>query len=141
MPFRLLLLTLWLTAAAFLQAAPDKPSTPAVKDEIVSVVDAQLQAFRAGDFAKAYSFAAIDIRNSFPLEKFEQMVRQGYGPISKSRKSEFGICLDDGDQAVLNVTVEGADGTRTQYQYYLVKEEKGWRISAVKDMAAGASRA
>lgn len=141
MRLRLLCTALWLTLASLLPAAPDQPSTPAVKAEIVATVEAQLQAFRAGDWTRAYSFAAIDIRNSFPAEKFEQMVKQAYGPIAKSRKAEFGLCLDDGDQGVLNVTVEGADGQRTQYQYYLVKEQKGWRISGVRDLAAGSSRA
>lgn len=141
MPARLLLLALWLTCASVLSAAPEQPSTPAVKAEIVALVEAQLQAFRAGDWEKAYSYAAIDIRNAFPPERFAQMVKSAYGPIAKSRKAEFGVCLDDGDQGELNVTVEGADGQRNLYQYYLVKEQKGWRISGVKDLASGAGKA
>lgn len=131
---RILSLLLLLAFQPALSANPETKSTPAVKAEIVSTVDSQLQAFREGDFAKAYSFAAIDIRNQFPLERFEQMVRQGYPAIAKSRKADFGLCFDDGDQAVLNVTIEGADGTRKEFQYKLVKEQKGWRIQGVQDL-------
>lgn len=138
---RLLALLLFLAAALPLPAAPDQPSVAAVRAEITTVVEGQLAAFRANDIARAYTFAAIDIRNMFPLEQFEKMVKGSYPVIAKSKSAEFGICLDDGDQAVVNVTIEGTDGTRKQFQYSLVKEEKGWRISGVADLASQGSRA
>lgn len=102
-----------------------------MKAEITAVIESQLAAFRSGDFAGAYLFAAESIRAMFPAPQFEQMVRQAYPLIANSRRIDFGLCLDDGHDAVVNVTVEGAEGGQKEYQYTLTKEERGWRITGV----------
>jgi|SRR5450432_279065 hypothetical protein len=114
-------------------AAELEPSNPPVKAEITAVIEAQLAAFRAGDFDKAYSFASSPIREMFPLSEFQNMVKTGYPIIATSVKADFGICLDNGSEASVFVHVEARDGTSKDYQYGLVHEPSGWRITGVTE--------
>jgi hypothetical protein len=43
---------------------------------------AQLEAFRQGDFDRAYTYASVVIREQFGREAFERMVRLGYPQIA-----------------------------------------------------------
>lgn len=121
-------------------AAELEPSKPPVKAEITAVIEAQLAAFRAGDFDQAYTFAASPIREMFPLTEFQQMVKTGYPIIVTSVKAEFGICLDNGTEASVFVHVESKDGTSKDYQYGLVREPSGWRITGVTEPEARGTR-
>jgi len=114
-------------------AAGLEPSEASVKSEITAVIEAQLAAFRAGDFDKAYSFASSPIREKFPLAEFSQMVKTGYPIIATSVKADFGICLDNGVEASIFVHVEAKDGSSKDYQYGLVRERGGWRITGVTE--------
>ena len=114
-------------------AAELEPSQPPVKAEITAVIEAQLAAFRAGDFDKAYSFASSPIRERFPLAEFQNMVRTGYPLIAASVRADFGICLDNGVEASIFVHIEARDGTSKDYQYGLVHERDGWRITGVTE--------
>ena len=76
------------------------PSSDAVKKELTSVIDGQLAAFRAGDFAQAYTFAAAEIRGMFPVGVFETMVKSGYPLIAHSAKAQYGLAFDTGAEAL-----------------------------------------
>jgi hypothetical protein len=121
-------------------AAELEPSNPPVKAEITAVIEAQLAAFRVGDFDKAYTFAASPIREMFPVAEFQNMVKTGYPIIASSVKADFGICLDNGSEASVFVHVEAKDGTSKNYQYGLVREPGGWRITGVTEPEARGSR-
>ena len=131
-----------LAFATFVRAAPPEleASKPPVKTEIVAVIEGQLAAFRAGDFGTAYSFASQPIREMFPLAEFRNMVSAGYPIIAASVKAEFGICLDNGSEASVFVRLEGADGKSKEYQYGLVREPGGWRITGVTEPEARGTR-
>ena len=105
-----------------------------MKQELTAVIDAQLAAFRANDYPKAYTFAAESIQGMFSRERFEEMVRTAYPAIAGSAKAEYGLAFDTGEEAVINVTVENADGQRAQYQYLLKKEDGAWRINGVSEV-------
>ncbi len=109
-------------------------STDPVKQELSRVIDAQLAAFRANDYAKAYTFAAGAIQEMFAVGSFEEMVKSGYPLIAHAAKVEYGLAFDTGEEAVINVTVEGSDGRRVQYQYLLKKEGGAWKISGVGEL-------
>ncbi len=110
------------------------PSTAPVKQELSAVIDAQLAAFRANDYPKAYTFAAGAIQGMFSKERFEDMVKTAYPSIARSAKAEYGLAFDTGEEAVINVVVEGADGERAQYQYLLKKEDGAWKINGVSEV-------
>ena len=106
-------------------------SSEPVKQELTAVIDGQLAAFRAGDYPKAYTFAAGGIKEMFAVENFEMMVKTAYPLIAGSAKAEYGLAFDTGEDAVVNVTVEDAKGQRAQYQYTLSKEKGAWKITGV----------
>lgn len=125
--------------AAFGEAPPADslhPSTDKLKQDITTVIDSQLAAFRADDYAKAYTFAAADIQGKFGLPEFEQMVKSGFPVIAHSASAEYGLAFDTGDEAVINVRVQNAEKESVQYQYILKKENGIWKINGVLPLKA-----
>ena len=111
-------------------------SSDALKKELSTVIEAQLAAFRADDYPKAYTFAAAEIKGIFPASDFEKMVRTNYPVIAKSTSTEYGVAFDTGDEAVVNVRIENAEKKSVEYQYLLKKEADGWKISGVTEAKA-----
>jgi len=128
-----LLSVLLLAFAAGLLAQGEPPASKAVvRKAIVATIEGQLAAFRAGDTAKALTFAAAAFRQNVKAGDFAKMVRDGYPEIWNNARAEFGLVRDDGSQALVNVQVFAKDKSSASYDYVLVKEEDGvWRIGAV----------
>lgn len=108
-------------------------SSPAVKTELTAVIDAQLAAFRKGDFRKAYTFAAREIQEMFGVADFELMVKSGYPVIASSARAEYGLTLDAGDEAVVTVSVQSGSQS-ISYQYHLKKQDGAWKIAGVSEV-------
>ena len=111
------------------------PCTADVKSELTNVIDAQLAAFRTDDYAKAYTFAATEIKGMFTQEDFEGMVRKSYPVIAHSTSVDYGMAFDTGEEAVIYVHVQNT-GTKAdgQFQYMLKKENGAWKISGVVEV-------
>ena len=105
----LFLAFLLMAIAPLANAGETKPSTAAMKEQLQTVIRGQLEALRKGDYAGAYRFAAPGIREQFPLEAFETMVKSGYPVIAQNEDAVFGLTLDDGDKAVVNVRIVARD--------------------------------
>ena len=110
---------------------PLQPSNAAVKAALTKVISRQLAAFRANDFPKAYTFSASEIQKHFPVQIFEQMVRANYAPLLENVPPTFGITLDDGQQGVVFLELDGAQGPHV-FRYVLKLETGGWKISGVE---------
>ena len=103
-----------------------------VRDEVRAVVEVQLAALQAGDFATAYDFAAGGIRRQFDERLFTVMIKRGYAPLLRPDKADLGVVRDDGGgTAQIGVTVTDRQNRSTIYRYWLVKEGDAWRISGV----------
>lgn len=115
-----------------LHAAEDglHASRPAVKKEIVAVVEAQLGAFRQHDARAAYSYASTRLRAQKPLRVFTSIVRENYPEIWDNTRAEFGLAWDDGTAAKVLVHVFAKAGDAS-YDFMLAKERAGWRIEGV----------
>jgi hypothetical protein len=109
---------------------PLRASKPEVRDEVVATIEDQLAAFRANDVAKAYGFAAVDVRMQMPQRTFASVVRNNYPEIWASTRAEFGLVRDDGLHATVLVHVFGKE-SNTAYDYVLMKERSVWRIASV----------
>lgn len=120
------------TALAPVHAADSslRASKPELKKEIVTVIEGQLAAFRKGDAAKAYSYAASELRAQKPLKVFTAIVRENYPEIWANTRAEPGIVRDDGARATVTVQVYSKPGDAA-YDFTLVKEKAGWRIYGV----------
>jgi hypothetical protein len=108
-----------------------RPSSNMVKNELTAVIEEQLAAFRAGDYPRAYTLAAAEIKEMFPLSDFEEMVKTGYPVIAHSKRVVYGLALDGGDEAVITVRVQNAAGESAAYQYHLIKQGGRWKIGGV----------
>jgi hypothetical protein len=119
-------------AIGALRGAENTPraSKPEVRREIVTVVEAQLAAFRAGDLRKAHGYASAGLRAQKPLKVFTAIVQENYPEIWTNTRAEFGLVRDDGAEATLLVHVFGKDSDAA-YDYTLAKEPAGWRVAAV----------
>jgi hypothetical protein len=118
-------------AAREVPGPPVTLSDEAVRNELIQVIQGQLAAFRKNDYPRAYDFAATAIRNQVPLPAFERMVRTGFPVIARSSSAEFGVILDNGSDAVVNVGIVGEGGRVIHYRYFLRQELAGWKITGV----------
>jgi hypothetical protein len=109
-------------------------STAEVRRQVVGVVESRLVAFRAGDYARAYSFAALGVQQQFNLAAFERMVKDGYPIIAHWRAATFGEAQDNGREAVLLVSVQGRGGRTRFFRHLLVREANEWRINGVVEV-------
>lgn len=93
---------------------------------------AQLDAFRRGDFERAYGYASQDIRQQFGREAFERMVRLGYPQIAAPAT----VAVDGAERApngsvFLFLRIRGADGTGVEAVYEMVSENGRWAVNGV----------
>jgi Domain of unknown function (DUF4864) len=106
-------------------------SNDAIKGELTRVVESQLSAFRKDDYPKAYTFAGSKIHSEYSLPLFERMVKAGYPVIARSQSVQFGVILDNGEEAVVNLGILDNSGKIYHYQYFLKRERTGWKINGV----------
>ena len=107
----------------------------AAKTEPQTVIQNQIQAFRAGDDARAYSYAAPTISSYFPtVDSFMAMVKNGYSPVWQPLDFAFGRTKDIGPGLVAQeVLVTAKDGTSWKAIYSLIQMNDGsWKINGVQ---------
>ena len=101
------------------------------RSEFRRIISEQIEAFRADDGDRAYSLAAPTIHRLFPTpEIFMQMVRQGYKPVYRPQKFDFGETGDDSlGRPSQRVTIVGPDGKTYEALYSMEQQPDGsWRI-------------
>lgn len=102
------------------------------RKESRAVIEAQLEAFKQGDSAKAFSFATPNIQTMFgDPETFMQMVRKGYDVVVKPVNVRFVKFETDGMNALHAVQMIDRQKTLWNVYYVLQKRPDGsWRISS-----------
>lgn len=105
-------------------------SKPAVRKQVIAVIDAQLAAFRAQDPARAYSYVSVGLRRRMPVSVFAAVVRDNYPQIWTNTRAEYGIVRDNSAMAKVLVHVEGQTGPGA-YDFTLESENGQWRIRAM----------
>ncbi|WP_328794922.1 DUF4864 domain-containing protein [Jannaschia marina] len=125
----------WTTALALLLAATGMARADA--GAIRSVIDGQMDAFRADDFDTAFTFAAPNIRGLFGnAENFGVMVRRGYPMVWQPGTVEYlGTTEGRGlwQQEVL--ITDGFDRLH-KLRYSMVETADGWKIAGVQILEA-----
>jgi hypothetical protein len=98
------------------------------------VIGGQIEAFKAGDGAKAYSYAAPSIKQVFTtVDIFMNMVQTGYMPLYKPESYVFGKNALISGQVHQEVLVTDAQGKQWQAVYTLVRQDDGsWKVTGVK---------
>jgi len=135
--FRQKIWKLWLVvfaaglAAAFTTSMAQADEAKDRKDSR-AVIEAQLEAFKQGDSAKAFSYATPNIQTMFgDAETFMQMVREGYDVVVKPVTVRFVKFETDGMNALHAVQMIDRQKTLWNVYYVLEKRSDGtWRISS-----------
>jgi Domain of unknown function (DUF4864) len=120
---------------AFLTFAQAEDLAAADKSAIQETISGQLEAFKADDGVKAYSYAAPIVTGVFPtVEIFMGMVKRGYDPIYRNTKYGFGsVVTDNLGRPAQHVTITAADGKRYEAIYAMEKQKDGsWKIAGVQ---------
>lgn len=102
------------------------------KSAFQGIISGQIDAFRADDGPKAYSFAAPMIRQIFPTpDVFMNMVRKGYQPVYRPQSFRFGDAgFSASGRPIQKVTVVGPDGITYEAIYTMERQPDGtWQIS------------
>lgn len=112
------------------QEAPSSADASAIQ----TVIEAQINAFRSGDDAAAYSHAAPNIKQIFPtVDQFISMVKTGYMPLYNPETFVFGRNAVIGSEIHQEVIVTDEKGKQWQAVYTLRQQEDGsWKITSVK---------
>ncbi|MER8489150.1 DUF4864 domain-containing protein [Mesorhizobium australicum] len=92
-----------------------------------SVIDGQLKALIADNGAKAYSFAAPNVKQIFPtVDAFMNMVTNGYPPVRKPQSYAFGKVEQTGPGSIVQqVLIVGPDGKDYEAVYTLQQQPDG----------------
>jgi hypothetical protein len=92
-----------------------------------AVIDGQLKALLADDGAKAYSFAAPNVKQVFPtVDAFMNMVTNGYPPVRKPQSYAFGKVEQTGPGSIIQqVLIVGPDGKDYEAVYTLQQQPDG----------------
>jgi len=106
-------------------------SEDAREQELIRVIDSQLSALRGNDYTKAFYFADSNFKAQMNVRGFERMVKTGFPALVRSRSAVYGVIMDNGEQAVVNVGIKASSGKTLHFQYLLRKEKTGWKISGV----------
>ena len=104
---------------------------PADAEQFQRIISDQIAAFRADNGLAAYSYAAPAIKRIFPSpEVFMEMVRQGYRPVYRPRRFEFGDVTEEiKGRPTQQVTIIDENGKTWSALYVFERQPDGsWKI-------------
>ena len=108
---------------------------PAAADDaaVQGVISAQIEAFKADDFARAFTFASPTIQDVFRTpENFGAMVKNGYPMVWRPVELRYLEARVIAGQLWQKVLVKDAAGDRFLLDYRMINTAEGWRIDAVQ---------
>jgi hypothetical protein len=109
--------------------------SPAAAQEgpIQATILAQIEAFEADDFARAFTFASPNIHALFGTpEAFGKMVREGYPMVWRPADVTMLDLRFIGGAYWQRVRVTDAKGRSFWLDYQMIERPEGWRINAVQ---------
>ena len=105
--------------------------------DVSDVISRQIEAFRADDFATAFTYASPSIRNLFGTpENFGRMVVQGYPMVWRPAEVDFEQTQRGDGTARQIVRIEDAAGRVFYLGYDMIQTETGWKIAGVQILRA-----
>lgn len=103
--------------------------------EIETVIQNQIDAFLADDFARAFSYASPSIKRMFGTpDRFGTMVRQGYPMVWRPSSVQY-LGLRSIDGALWQIVLmRDANGAYHALGYQMIETADGWQINGVQVM-------
>jgi hypothetical protein len=127
---RALLLSLLLTVLASLPLRAES-------EDITGVIASQIEAFKADDFDRAFTFAHPNIQNIFRTpENFGRMVTQGYPMVWRPAQVEYLELRSEGGRMLQNVRIIDDAGRVFILEYTMAQTGDGWKIAGVRILEA-----
>ncbi|WP_171130761.1 MULTISPECIES: DUF4864 domain-containing protein [unclassified Ruegeria] len=121
-----------LLLAVFLSAGLTSAAL-AQSDEIEANIAAQIQAFKADDFATAFTFASPNIQRLFQTpENFGAMVRNGYPMVRRPADVRFLELREISGTLWQKVMITDGSGQVHLLDYQMIQRENGWKINGVQ---------
>jgi hypothetical protein len=109
---------------------------PAKADAVQDVISSQLDAFKADDFETAFTYASPTIKGIFgSVQRFGQMVRQGYPMVHRPADVQFIGQDQRGDLVYQQVLIQDQQGAFHALEYEMIPTENGWKINGVRFIA------
>ncbi|MCM2561725.1 DUF4864 domain-containing protein [Lutimaribacter sp. EGI FJ00015] len=109
----------------------------AQQQAITDVIDEQLQAFKADDFDRAFTFASPTIKDIFRTpENFGAMVRRGYPMVWRPAEVRYLQLRDEAGSLWQRVQITDAQGRVHLLDYQMIETENGWQINGVQLLKA-----
>jgi DNA-binding transcriptional LysR family regulator len=114
-------------------AGPARAQSESDLASIRSVIERQVEAFRAHDGKAAFAFASDGIKAMFGTpERFMEMVRQGYGAIYAPRSFAFTEARAEDERVLQIVEFDGLDGSAIAALYEMARQPDGsFKIAGV----------
>ena len=127
---RLAAIVLALTGALALPAA-------AQEEPIQQVIESQMDALQADDFARAFSFASPNIKGMFgTAENFGAMVKNGYPMVYRPAEVQMQDLREIAGNLWQRVRVVDQGGAAFFLDYMMIETAEGWQINAVQILPA-----
>lgn len=115
-------LSLGLASGAFAQDA-----------EIEANIAAQIQAFKADDFATAFTYASPGIQRLFQNpDNFGAMVRNGYPMVWRPAEVRYLELREVAGALWQKVMIVDGSGQVHILDYQMIQQENGWKINGVQ---------
>lgn len=114
-------------------------SLPAAAQEgpIQSTILNQIEAFKADDFATAFTFASPTIKGIFgTAENFGMMVRNGYPMVHRPAEVRMLDLREVAGALWQRVMITDAEGQTHVLDYQMVETADGWQINGVQLLRA-----
>jgi len=110
-------------------ALADEPRNPAIE----GVIQGQITALRADDFARAFTFASPTIKGIFGTpENFGAMVAQGYPMVYRPEAVQMLDLRRVAGNLWQRVMITDQAGTTHILDYMMIETPDGWQINAVQ---------
>ncbi|MFN4204164.1 MAG: DUF4864 domain-containing protein [Tabrizicola sp.] len=122
--------------ALLLAVALALPAT-AQEGPIRETIQRQIEAFRADDFARAFTYASPTIKRLFGTpENFGAMVRNGYPMVHRPAQVEMGELREIAGHLWQRVRIVDQSGRAWALDYMMIETPEGWQINAVQILPA-----
>lgn len=120
-------------AFGFLTALLLSSPVAAQQDPVQQTILDQIEAFKADDFATAFSFASPTIKSIFMSpENFGMMVRNGYPMVHRPGSVRMLEQRDVAGRLWQKVMITDQAGRSHILDYQMIETESGWQINAVQ---------
>ncbi|MFC4669782.1 DUF4864 domain-containing protein [Seohaeicola nanhaiensis] len=101
--------------------------------EIEGTISSQIEAFKADDFGRAFTFASPTIQGMFQTpENFGSMVRGGYPMVWRPAEVRYLDLSERGGRLYQTVQITDGDGRTHLLEYEMIELDTGWKINGVR---------